>query len=33
VPLGEEIPVERGRHGGTPYGIVILPLLTRLPWE
>jgi len=30
VPLGEEIPLERGHQRGTPLEIVILPLLARL---
>ena len=30
VPLGEEIPLERGSKMGTPLEIVILPLLAHL---
>jgi len=30
VPLGEEIPLERGHQRGTPLEIVILPLLAHI---
>jgi len=33
VPLGEEIPLERGHHRGvSPLEIIILPLLAHLAW-